>query len=283
MMGKTIGLEPTFSACRSMRHALRDDWQLGLLGLTLALAASTGSVSCDQRPKDQPIPVWPCRIVGTFPHRSDAFTQGLVIDEGFLYEGTGMYGRSSLCRLRLETGEVLQRCTLPEALWGEGVTVFGDRIFQLTWQDHVGFVYDKRTFNLIRKFTYPTEGWGLTNDGHQLIMSDGTASLYFLDPNTLEIQRTVEVRDDKGAVANLNELEFVAGRVYANIWQTDRIAVIRPEDGRITAWIDLSGLKAQQPPDADVLNGIACDPQTGRLFVTGKLWPTLYEIQVSRR
>ena len=282
MMGRTIGLEPTFSACRSMRHTLTDLWKLGLVGRALALAALAGSVSCDHRPTDQPIPVWPCRIIGTFPHRPDAFTQGLAIDEGFLYEGTGLYGHSSLCRLRLETGQVLQRCTLPEALWGEGVTVLGDRIFQLTWQDHVGFVYDKRTFNLIRRFTYPTEGWGLTSDGHQLIMSDGTASLYFLDPNTLETRRTVEVRDDKGPVANLNELEFVAGRVYANIWQTDRIAVIGPDNGRIAAWLDLAGLKARQPPDADVLNGIAYDHQTGRLFVTGKLWSALYEIQVAQ-
>jgi glutamine cyclotransferase len=263
-----------------MRHSLKDDRRLNLLGLGLVLAATTGwFASCHPKTQGPATPVWGYQLVQTHPHRSDAFTQGLVIDEGFLYEGTGLYGRSSLCRLRLETGEVLQRCTLPETLWGEGITVLGDKVFQLTWQNHIGFVYDKKTFNLIRRFTYTTEGWGLTQDGHRLIMSDGTALLYFLDPNTFETERTIEVRDGNGPVPNLNELEFIKGRVYANVWQTERLAVIDPGTGRVTAWVDLTGLLAQQPPGVDVLNGIAYDPRTDRLFVTGKFWPTLYQIK----
>jgi glutamine cyclotransferase len=248
--------------------------------MTLVLTSATGWLaSCDSKAKGPATLVWGYQIVQTLPHRSDAFTQGLVIDGGLLYEGTGLYGRSSLCRLRLESGEVLQRCTLPETLWGEGVTILGNKIFQLTWQNHTGFVYDKETFNLIRRFTYPTEGWGLTHDDHRLIMSDGTATLYFLDPNTLETEGTIEVCDGKGPVHNLNELEFIKGRVYANIWQTERLAVIDPATGRVTAWVDLTGLLAQQPQGVDVLNGIAYDPQTDRLFVTGKFWPTLYQIK----
>jgi len=263
-----------------MPPSWKNNPSLVLLGMPLVLALVAGwLVGCNRKSKDQGIPVWPYQLVRTLPHRPDAFTQGLAIDEGFLYEGTGIYGRSSLCKLQMDTGEILQRCTLPEAMWGEGVTVFGDRIYQLTWQDHVGFVYDKRTFDLIRKFTYPTEGWGITHDSRQLIVSDGTDILYVWDPNTLQTVRTIQVRDDKGAVANLNELEFVEGRIYANIWQTDRIAVIHPDSGLVTAWIDLAGLKAKQPSDVDVLNGIAYDPRSGRLFVTGKLWPSLYEIK----
>jgi glutamine cyclotransferase len=272
------------SVCRSMRRSLRDDRSPPLRGLVLVLAMATGWIaSCDRTPRGPAIPVWRYQIVRTLPHRPDAFTQGLVIDEGFLYEGTGEYGRSSLCRLRLETSEVLKRCTLPEDLWGEGVTILGNRIYQLTWQNHVGFVYDKHTFDLIRKFTYATEGWGLTHDGRRLIMSDGTATLTILDPNSLAVQGTIHVRDDKGPVDNLNELEFANGRIYANIWQTERIAVIQPETGQVEAWLDLTGLWAQQPPDVDVLNGIAYDPGTGHFYVTGKLWPTLYEIKVSHR
>jgi glutaminyl-peptide cyclotransferase len=263
-----------------MRHSLKDDPRL-TLGIVLAMATAW-IASCDRRPEGHGIPTWPYQIIRTLPHRPDAFTQGLVIDEGFLYEGTGLYGRSSLCRLKLDTGQVLKRCTLPEDLWGEGITLLGDRIYQLTWQNHVGFVYDKHSFDLIRRFTYPTEGWGLTQDGSRLIMSDGTATLTILDPNSLTVQGTLEVSDDSGPVENLNELEYAEGRIYANIWQTGRIAVIRPQDGRVEAWIDLTDLAAQQPPDVDVLNGIAYDPATGHLLVTGKLWPALYEIKVGR-
>jgi glutaminyl-peptide cyclotransferase len=238
--------------------------------------------SCERNQQTHGTPVWPHRVVRELPHRPDAFTQGLVMDEGFLYEGTGLYGRSSLARLRLDTAEVLKHCSLPENLWGEGVTILGERIYQLTWRNHVGFVYDKHSFDLVTKFTYATEGWGLTHDGHSLIMSDGTSTLTILDPNSMAPRSTVQVHDDQGPVDNLNELEYVDARIYANIWQTSRIAVIRPKDGSVEAWIDLADLVERQPMGVDVLNGIAHDPATGHILVTGKLWPTLYEIEISR-
>ncbi len=220
-------------------------------------------------------------VVQRFPHDPTAFTQGLVYEDGVLYEGTGLYGRSSIRRVNLQTGEVLQIYNLPYRYFGEGIAICGDRLFQLTWKSNIGFVYDKNTFELLQEFHYPTEGWGLAQDGKRLIMSDGTATLHFLDPDTLEETGTVEVRDDKGPVTQLNELEYINGQIYANVWQTDRIARISPNTGRVTAWIDLSGLLSpQERQSADVLNGIAYDAQNERLLVTGKLWPTLFEIKL---
>jgi len=221
-------------------------------------------------------------VVAEFPHDPNAFTQGLVYEDGVLYEGTGMKGRSSLRRVDLKTGEVLQLYELPDQYFGEGIALFGDKIYQLTWQSHVGFVYDQDTFELLDEFHYPTEGWGLTHDGERLIMSDGTATLHFLDPETLEEIDSIEVYDDQGPVVRLNELEYIDGQVYANIWQTDRIARISPRTGQVTAWIDLSGLldRDELTQPADVLNGIAYDQENDRLFVTGKLWPKLFEIEL---
>ncbi len=230
-----------------------------------------------------PVPVYGYQIVKTYPHDPDAFTQGLVYVDGVLYEGTGLNGRSSLRRVDLESGQVLQRRDLAEEYFGEGIAVFGKRIIQLTWRSRVGFVYDRETFALQRQFSYPTEGWGLTHDGKSLIMSDGTATLRWLDPENFAETRSVVVRDQNGPVVNLNELEYIRGEVYANIWQTDRIARIDPQTGRVTGWIDLQGLlslEERQSSAADVLNGIAYDAANDRLFVTGKLWPKLFEIKL---
>ena len=222
------------------------------------------------------------RVVNTYPHDSNAFTQGLVWDDGIVYEGTGLNGRSSLRRVDLLTGTVQQQIDLEEQYFGEGIVVFDDRIIQLTWRNNTGFVYDKNSFAQLDTFSYPTEGWGITSDGERLIVSDGTYALYFWDPETLAQIGSVSVYDDRGLVRSLNELEYVNGEVFANVWQTTRIARIDPGNGRVTGWIDLSGILDQstltQP--VDVLNGIMYDPIEDRLFVTGKLWPTVFEIEL---
>lgn len=221
-------------------------------------------------------------VVAVYPHDREAYTQGLLFDQGVLYEGTGLKGRSSLRKVELSTGKVLQQIDLPAEYFGEGITIFGDQIYQLTWQSQIGFIYDKTTLEQRDEFTYPTEGWGITQDGTRLIMSDGTPRLYFRDPATLAELGTVEVHDQNGPVVRLNELEYVQGEVYANIWQTDRIARIDPSNGQVVGWIDLAGLvPASERTNGDaVLNGIAYLADTDRLFVTGKLWPNLFEIKV---
>jgi glutaminyl-peptide cyclotransferase len=187
-----------------------------------------------------------------------------------------------LRRVALETGEVQRMHQLADQYFGEGITVYGDRIIQLTWQSRVGFVYDKDSFELLQEFSYPTEGWGITHDGTRLIMSDGTANLYFWDPQSFKEIGRVQVYDERGPVVRLNELEYIQGEVYANVWQTNRIARIDPETGRVVGWIDLSGLLSAEDmvQPVDVLNGIAYDPAGDRLFVTGKLWPKVFEIQL---
>ena len=246
-----------------------------------ALPASTGAV--DSTAATGPV-FYTYQVVNTYLHDPGAFTQGLVFVDGELYEGTGLNGQSSLRQVVLETGEVTRIHRVPDQFFGEGIAVFGDRIIQLTWRSHVGFVYDRQNFELLQQFTYPTEGWGLTHDGERLIMSDGTALLYFLDPETFAPLGSVEVRD-QGPVAALNELEYIDGQVYANIWGTDRIARIAPQTGKVMGWIDLQELLL--PEDrrqrVDVLNGIAYDSAQKRLFVTGKWWPKLFEIELIPR
>jgi glutamine cyclotransferase len=220
-------------------------------------------------------------VLATYPHDPQAFTQGLVFDNGELYEGTGLNGRSSLRRVDLETGEVLQQVDLETQYFGEGITIFGEKLYQLTWRSQTGFVYDKTTFALQDEFAYSTEGWGITHDGQQLIMSDGTNRLRFWEPETLEESGFIDVFDGPKPVFRLNELEYIGGEVFANVWQTDRVARIDPQTGRVTAWIDLSGLLSpQERAGADVLNGIAYRADEDRLFVTGKLWPKLFEIRL---
>jgi glutamine cyclotransferase len=241
--------------------------------------------SCSPQPQaaSQPITIYTYQIVNTYAHDRNAFTQGLAFDNGLLYEGTGQYGNSSLRKVDLATGDVLQMRRLSSDYFGEGITIYDDTIVQLTWESHMGFLYDKNSFNLLRQFSYPTEGWGITYDGERLIMSDGTSLLHFLNPETLETTGYIEVSDNNKPVSRLNELEYVSGKVYANVWRTDRIAIIEPRDGRVTAWIDLSGLLQTQDYSShvDVLNGIAYDTQADRLFVTGKLWPFLFEIKLA--
>ena len=222
------------------------------------------------------------RVINTYPHDRQAFTQGLVLENDIMYEGTGLRGRSTLRKVELETGNVLQTHKLPDQLFGEGITVFGERIYQLTWQSGIGFVYDKNSFELLREFRYPTEGWGITHDGNSLIMSDGTSTLRFLDPDTLEEISQIEVRDRGRPVTRLNELEYVRGEIYANVWQTDHIVRIEPDTGEVTGWIELTGILSPQDrtEPVDVLNGIAYAPENDRLFVTGKLWPRLFEIEL---
>lgn len=222
-------------------------------------------------------------VVKSYPHDPNAFTQGLFWRDGFLYESTGLEGRSSVRRVTLETGVPEQERLVDSRVFGEGMVDWKDRLITLTWTSEIGFIYDRTSFELVGEFSYPGEGWGLTRDETRLIMSDGTSELRFLDPETLRETGRVQVTDEGRPVDNLNELEWVKGEVLANIWQTDRIARIDPRTGRVTGWIDLSGLLS--PADragarVDVLNGIAYDAAGERLFVTGKLWPRLYEIKL---
>jgi len=220
-------------------------------------------------------------VINVYPHDSNAFTQGLAIDEGVMYEGTGLTGESSLRRVDLETGDVLQIYELPSNLFGEGITVFDDKIIQLTWQSQIGFVYDKSSFDLLQNFSYSTQGWGITTDGTRLIMSDGSANLYFLNPETFEKTGQVEVHDGNVSVTKLNELEYINGEVYANVWLTDKIAIINPNTGQVTGWIDLTGIYTPGTGDSNnVLNGIAYDSENSSLFVTGKRWSQLFEIKL---
>ena len=234
------------------------------------------------RPISQSVPIYTYRIVNTYTHDRNAFTQGLVFENNILYEGTGLYGNSSIRKVDLETGEVLQIYKLPNKYFGEGITVYKDTIIQLTLKSNLGFVYNKNNFDLFREFSYSTEGWGVTHDGDRIIMSDGTSILHFLDPETLKTIGYVEVHDNNAPINRINELEYINGEIYANVLQTDKIAIIEPYEGRVTGWIDLSGLlRTQDYSDpVDVLNGIAYDAQTDRLFVTGKLWPILCDIEL---
>ena len=220
------------------------------------------------------------KVVRTYPHDPDAYTQGLVYLDGFLYESTGREGKSSLRKVELSTGKVLQRVDLPGAYFGEGIVLWKDKVIQLTWQSRIGFVYDRKTFKQLRSFTYSREGWGITHDGKRLIMSDGSSSLFFWDPETLKETGRLDVSDKGRPVPNLNELEYIRGEIYANVWQTDRIARISPATGYVLGWLDLNGLlTAGEQSRAEVLNGIAYDAKQNRLFITGKLWPKLFEIR----
>ena len=239
-----------------------------------------------ERPSLAPgeVPTWSFRIVNVFPHDTAAFTQGLVYVDSRFLEGTGSGANmvSSLRRVVIETGEVLQQITLDDPYFGEGITLFDGRIYQLTWRSHVGFIYSADGFDSLGSFSYTSEGWGLTHDGEHLVMSDGSANLTFRDPETFAETGRVEVLHKGQAIRNLNELEWVEGEVWANIYQTDIIARIDPTDGQVVGWIDLRGLLTSgERRLTDVLNGIAYDPATKRIFVTGKLWPWVFQIDLT--
>jgi len=226
-------------------------------------------------------PSYMYKIINTYPHDRAAFTQGLIFQNGFFYESTGLYGRSSLRKVELKTGMVLKKHSLPSQFFGEGITLLGTKIIQLTWKSKMGFLYNKENFAVLQTFHYATEGWGITNDGRRLIMSDGSSTLFFLDPETFKEVDKIDVRDQEGAaVEGINELEYIKGEIFANIWPSTRIARISLKTGRVTGWIDLAGIVPLEK-DADVLNGIAYDEKNDRLFVTGKLWPKVFEITIS--
>jgi len=259
-------------------------WRKSGVVLVLLLQGAWPGISISSAVEEAP-PVYGYEIIRIYPHDPEAFTQGLVYEGGFLYESTGLYGRSSLRKVELETGRVVKIHHLPPEFFGEGLTIWRDRLIQLTWHERIGFVYEKETFRLLRTFTYATEGWGLTHDGRHLIRSDGTAVLSFLDPETFREVRRIEVRDQGRPVIFLNELEYVRGEIYANVWQTECLVRISPRTGRVLGWVDLTGLLG--PEDrvraVDVLNGIAYDAERDRLFVTGKLWPKLFEIRLRKK
>jgi glutaminyl-peptide cyclotransferase len=227
-------------------------------------------------------PVYHLRVVHVFPHDRTAYTQGLEYHDGLLYEGTGLNGRSSLRVVELETGKVIRQIRLPAQYFGEGITVLGGKVIQLTWQSQTGFVYGESTFNLLRTFSYEGEGWGLTNDGKKMYMSDGSAQIRIWDPVTFGELRRITVHDGGESIRLLNELEFVSGEIYSNVYETDRIARVSPIDGRVLGWIDAGGLLNAEDTalHVDVLNGIAYDASHHRLFITGKLWPKLFEVQL---
>lgn len=222
-------------------------------------------------------------ILARHPHDPTSYTQGLYFEDGILVEGTGRRGQSVLRKVEIDSGNVIEEVGLPSNYFGEGIAALDSRIFQLTWTSGLGFIYDKDSLRQIGQFSYPGEGWGLTTDGQDLIMSDGTAMLRFLDPDSFAEVRRVEVRGPAGAVTQLNELEYVDGSVYANIWFSDTIVEIDPQSGAVLGAIDFTPLSEEsRPPTSDaVLNGIAFDPATDRFFLTGKLWPTMFELRLT--
>jgi glutaminyl-peptide cyclotransferase len=253
-----------------------------LAACALALASSAFDANAADHAAGAAVATYGYDIVNTWPHDSDAFTQGLAFKDGILYESTGGYGASSLRAIDLDSGSVRRRIDLPRTYFAEGIAILGDRIYQLTWREHKGFIYDLRTFAPLGGFDYDGEGWGLTTDGVSLIMSDGTDRLRFLDPQTFRVRRMVLVRANAKPLLALNELEFFKGEILANVWQRDVIARIDPRSGTVRGWIDLTGLQSIKTADA-VLNGIAYDEERGRLLVTGKLWPTIFQIRLRER
>ena len=249
------------------------------ISLMIALSCNLGFSHDAEKNK---IPEYTYIIINSFPHDHEAYTQGLIYADGYFYESTGRRGESTLRKVDINTGAPLQWQRLGEQFFGEGITLFNDQIIQLTWQSYTGFVYDKQSLIVLEEFYYNTEGWGITNDGQNIIMSDGSSTLFVLEPGTFAVLDEIQVTANGIPIRNLNELEYVKGEIYANVMPSDRIARIDPKTGNITGWIDLSGIlkTLKQGYAVDVLNGIAYDAENDRLFVTGKLWPKVYEIKV---
>ena len=268
----------------------------GIAGCNGGTGTQTNSLPIDAAPQgtgangntarsSAAVPVYGYEVVNTYPHDPQAFTQGLIFQDGAFIESTGLERHSTLRRVELQTGKVLQKVDVPPYFFAEGMTLFNGKIYQLTWKGEKGFVYDPKTFEKTGEFKYTGEGWGLTHDADSLILSDGSDKIRFIDPNTYEVKRTISIRDAGRAIEEINELEYVKGEIYANVWHQDRIARIDPADGHVTGWIDLSGLlKPGDVTDEEaVLNGIAYDEQGDRLFLTGKLWPKIFEIKLKQK
>lgn len=255
---------------------------LGVCACISSGLSCNGSVS-NTNPNGKP-PTYGYEVVKVYPHSSDAFTQGLEYRDGKLFESTGGEGDSSLRLVALENGQVLDKLDVPMPYFAEGLTLLNGKIYQLTWQNQVGFIYDANSLSKIGQFNYEGEGWGLANDGQSLILSDGTSQIRFLDPATFKVTKTITVRDGNKPINKLNELEYLNGEIYSNVWHQDVIAVINPQNGNVNSWIDLGGLLRPgevSDPEA-VLNGIAFDAASQRVFVTGKLWPKLFEIRIKK-
>ncbi len=271
------------SACNDVQRATPNLTPTPVVSTSPSLSSSPATVNSNSSTAD--VPTYTYEVVNTYPHARDAYTQGLIFQDGILWESTGERGRSSLRKVDLQTGKVLKKVDVPPEFFAEGMTVLDGKVYQLTWQEHKGFIYDAETLKKLGEFSYQGEGWGLTHDGESLIMSDGTNQLRFLHPNTLQVKRTISVFDKGEPLAQLNELEFIRGEIWANIWQTDKIVQLDPQTGKILGWIDLTGLLPTRDytPETDVLNGIAYDKEGDRLFVTGKLWPKLFEIRLVKK
>lgn len=272
---------------------------------TVIILTALISIGCPSRPADVTgnasgntpdstpgkVPIYGYEVVGSWAHDRGAYTQGLVIRDGALYESTGLHGKSSLRRVNLETGEAFKKIDIPSQYFAEGITILSDRIYQLTWLDHKGFIYDRNMFEKLGEFAFDGEGWGLTDDSSSLILSDGTSRIRFIDPESFSVTRTIEVTDNNWPLTQINELEYVKGEIFANIWHSERIARIDPATGKVTAWIDLKGLRQRAFTEAGVtdmdeekvLNGIAYDQAHDKLYVTGKQWPRLFEIKLIKR
>ena len=267
------------------------DWPTGTVQLSLEGRLKDGSTRKDNRIVRILSDVYPvdynAEVVTIFPHSTSSYTQGLEFDNGTLFEGTGGMGatggESMIARVDLKTGEILQRYTLEKSLFGEGITIMGDQLYQLTWQNNVCFVYDKNTFEKLKEFSFSGEGWGLCNDGNSLIMSDGSERLYFRNPENFNLIKTIEVYTNSGPIKMLNELEYINGKIYANVYQTNNIVIIHPKTGIVEGIIDASLLALEHKKGGDVLNGIAYQQKTDRLFITGKNWPSLLEIKIVKQ
>jgi glutaminyl-peptide cyclotransferase len=261
-----------------------------LLFMALPLVVILAEVFASSHPStaglmEDSVPVYSYEVINSWPHDTHAYTQGLVYYDGALFESTGLRGFSSLRRVELKTGKVKKKVEVSRAYFAEGMTIFQDKIFQVTWQEQKGFVYDLKKFKREGEFTYEGQGWGLTHDNHSLILSDGTNRIRFLDPATFQVQRTISVYDNGQPLTDLNELEYIKGEIYANVWKTDRIVRIDPATGKINAWVDMTGLhhEGAESETENCLNGIAYDAEGDRLFVTGKRWPKVFEIRLVRK
>lgn len=299
MAKRKVTQRPRPSAATAPRSVKLWPWLVGVLAVTALIVYFQASPRSDgdrdptlngnseQRPTptSDPVAVYDYQVVNTYPHDREAYTQGLIFRNGFLFESTGLNGKSSLRKVRLETGHVVQQIPIDAQHFAEGLADYGNRLYQLTWRSNVGFIYDLETFAAQRTFSYPGEGWGLARDKNRFVMSDGTSSLRFLDLETLRETGQLRVTDGAQPVDQLNELEVVNEAILANVYQTDFIVMISPQSGLVTGRIDLRGIlsSADRAQPVDVLNGIAYDADGGRLFVTGKLWPKLFEIRLVKR